>query len=63
MANGVAGPAAQDTVIHIGRWGVIEPADGTLTAVLVGRNVVEVTATVEGPMEGHCGGAGLDLAN
>lgn len=63
VADGVAGPAAQDPVIHIGRRGVIKPADGAVAGVLGGRNVGEVAAAVEGPMEGHRGGAGLDLAN
>jgi hypothetical protein len=63
VTDGVTSPAAQDTVIHIGRRSVIKPADGTLAGVFVGRNVIEVTATVEGPMEGHRGGTGLDLAN
>lgn len=63
MADRVAGPAAQDPVIHIGGRGVIKRAGSALAGVLRGRNVVEVAAAVEGPMEGHRGGAGLDLAN
>lgn len=63
MTDGVAGPAAQDPVIRIGYWGVIKPAGCALVSVVGGRNVAEVAAAVEGPMEGHVGGAGLDLAN
>lgn len=63
MTYSVAGPAAQDSVIHIGRRGVIKPAGCALVGVLGGRNLAEVAAVIEGPMEGHIGGIGLDLAN
>jgi len=63
MTNGIAGPAAQSPVICIGYRGVIKPAGCALIAIVGGRNVTEVAAVVEGPMEGYVGGAGLDLAN
>lgn len=63
MTYGIGGPAAQDPVIHIGRRGVIKPAGCALVGVLGGRNVAEVAAAIEGPMEGHIGGIGLDLTN
>lgn len=59
----VAGPAAQDSVIHIGQRGVIKPAGCALVGVLGGRNVAEVAAAIEGPVEGHIGRVGLDLTN
>lgn len=63
MTYSIAGPAAQDSVIHIGQRGVIKPASRALVGVFGGRNVAEVAAAIEGPMEGHIGGIGLDLAN
>lgn len=63
MTDGIAGPTAQGPVIRIGYWGVIKPASCALVGIVGGRNVAEVAAVVEGPMEGHVSGAGLDLAN
>lgn len=62
-ADRIASPATQGPVIRIGYRGVIKPAGCALVGIVGGRNVVEVAAAVEGPMEGHAGGAGLDLAN
>lgn len=53
LANDVACPAPERPIVHI-RWrSVIQSAYRTLASIFRGRNVVQIPAAVECPVEGH----------
>lgn len=58
----VGGPALERTVVQVRDGGVVQPGGQVFGRESRLLNFGQVTRVVEGPVEGHHGGVGVDLA-